>query len=333
MVNDIQVPKQVTVAGKKYKVTKELGRGAFGCAVGAIPMGTKSSNAEDRVCIKIMTLDKNDEYFKHRLRDIKREIVMLDHLQKYKHPNLLRLIDYGMDPSGSKYNYYIVTEWIDGKTLREYMVSGDFWRWPIKHVVHVMAQIASGIAMLHHLGIVHRDIKADNTMLVVNGRKKKPVIIDFGFASMYYPEHAEKATKNAFDRWKGKFPKDWVVSDNHWKGTPTYIAPELWERNVPEEGTNILRFSDVFATGCMFYHMINRERPWKCLPRSREDRDRLRDEIINRSWQESSSNCVSAKSKRRDLNFIIDRMLAKDPRKRPSMYQVYNALRQILKSL
>ena len=329
--------KEIIVSGKKYIVQKELGSGAFGTTYGCHIEGDKDKT---KYCVKCMVLPKNDQYFKRRLRDIKREIAVLKKLNPYDHSNILKFIDYGYEKRPEEYEYQLVTDWITGKSLRAYMNDKSMYRWPLKHTVHVMKQIAAGLGLLHQLGVVHRDIKPENTMLVCRGRKKRPVVIDFGFASIYYPKSCSIADADEYQKWCQNFERKWVISDNHWKGTPTYIAPELWEhlmgiKRIEPHETNILRYSDVFATGCMFYRMLTRDTPWRTLPRDKNSRDELGREIIRRSWRETGGDpdqldCSKSWCNiRKDLAFLVNSMLAYDPQKRLSMFQVYQALQMI----
>ena len=84
--------KEIIVSGKKYIVQKELGSGAFGTTYGCHIEGDKDKT---KYCVKCMVLPKNDQYFKRRLRDIKREIAVLKKLNPYDHSNILKFIDYG----------------------------------------------------------------------------------------------------------------------------------------------------------------------------------------------------------------------------------------------
>ena len=344
-----KMPKTLKIDGKTYRIIGPLGSGAFGANYKAELVESERSSKKERrnqktYCIKLMRLPKNIDHFSRRLQDIKREISVLLHLcsdPKKSHPNIMKFVGYGWHEDKDICEYQMVTECIDGKPLQSYISDGSIWKWPLRHVVHVMRQIASGLAFLHELGIVHRDIKPANTMLFVskNGRKKKATIIDFGFASIYYHKSPKNADAKEFEDWCSRFQKKWVVSDNYWKGTPTYIAPELWEKKLQKHETYALRASDVFATGCMFYKMLSRENPWKTSPRKDNWRDELCEEIVRRSWRPhggSSDQLDLSKSWldiRQDLCMLINHMLAYDYRKRPSMKQVSECLNIIENSL
>lgn len=342
------MPKTLTVSGRTYRIIRPLGSGAFGANYEGelVEEGSGSSKKKRRpqktYCIKLMRLPKDIDHFSRRLQDIKREISVLLHLSSDSsrdHPNIMKFISYGWQEDDKMCEYQMVTECIPGKPLQSYISDGSIWKWSLRHVVHVMKQIASGLAFLHELGIVHRDIKPANTMLIVRGNKKQAVIIDFGFASIYYHKSPKNADVEGFEKWKKGFQKSWVISDNYWKGTPTYIAPELWEKKLQRHETYALRASDVYATGCMFYKILSRENPWKTIPRGDDWKDELCEEIVSRSWRESggaSDQLDLSKSWlniRQDLCLLVNHMLAYDYKKRPSMKQVYACLKLIDESM
>src|SRR5262245_28476703 len=89
------------------------------------------------------------------------------------HPNIVTVLDAAFD-SGTP---YIVSELIDGRTLRDEMSSGPL---PLRWLLDFGTQIADGLSAAHDAGIVHRDLKPENVMVTRTGRAK---IVDFGLAS------------------------------------------------------------------------------------------------------------------------------------------------------
>ena len=88
------------------------------------------------------------------------------------HPNILRVYDADVDGS----SYYLVSEWLEGKSLRDELSRGSL---PVKRLLDLSVQIADGLAAAHSIGIVHRDIKPENVMLARDGTAR---IVDFGLA-------------------------------------------------------------------------------------------------------------------------------------------------------
>src|SRR5258706_5803304 len=98
------------------------------------------------------------------------------------HPNIITVLDAAFD-GGTP---YIVSELIDGRTLRDDLGNGPL---PPKRILDLATQIADGLSAAHDAGIVHRDLKPENIMVTRTGRAK---IVDFGLA---YPGGFDPASE------------------------------------------------------------------------------------------------------------------------------------------
>src|SRR5204862_4818141 len=96
------------------------------------------------------------------------------------HPNILAIYDIGTQDGAP----YIVSELLDGETLRERLSSGGL---PVRKAVEYAVQIARGLAAAHEKHIVHRDLKPENVFVTADGRIK---ILDFGLAKLTQAEPA-----------------------------------------------------------------------------------------------------------------------------------------------
>ena len=130
--------------------------------------------------------------------------------------------------------YYLVSEWLEGKSLRDELSRGAL---PLKRLLDLAVQIADGLAAAHATGIVHRDIKPENVMLARDGTAR---IVDFGLArsSRICREagvdgHASTVT-----------PPRWRLS-----GTPAYMSPEQARGTAGDFRT------DQFSFGALIYEM------------------------------------------------------------------------------
>ncbi|MGB9436062.1 MAG: serine/threonine-protein kinase, partial [Candidatus Acidiferrum sp.] len=94
-------------------------------------------------------------------------------ISKLSHPNICTLHDIGHDGGID----FLVLEFVEGKTLRELLVSGTL---PIRKVIAIAVQIAEGLAKAHDAGVTHRDLKPEN--LMVSSETVK--ILDFGLAKL-----------------------------------------------------------------------------------------------------------------------------------------------------
>ncbi len=154
------------------------------------------------------------------------------------HPNVLVVHDVG-NHEGRE---YIVTELLEGESLREKLEGG---RLPPRKAVEITIQVARGLSAAHEKGIVHRDLKPENVFLTRDGRAK---VIDFGLARVEaLTLDSEGETQTAAEE---------KTAPGALLGTITYMSPEQ-ARGRPA-GTR----SDVFALGAVLYEMLAGRRPF-----------------------------------------------------------------------
>jgi len=156
------------------------------------------------------------------------------------HPNILAVHDTGTQ-NGTP---YIVTELLEGRTLREQLNEGVL---PIRKAMQYAQQIANGLAAAHDKGIVHRDLKPENLFCTKDGRVK---ILDFGLAK-------QSASLDAAATMTGSTPPNAHTEPGVVMGTAGYMSPEQ-VRGEPADHR-----SDVFALGAILYEMLSGERAFK----------------------------------------------------------------------
>ncbi|MEV0270040.1 serine/threonine-protein kinase [Hamadaea sp. NPDC050747] len=148
-------------------------------------------------------------------------------IARIAHPNVAQVHDYGEVPTSTGHVPYLVMEFVEGVTLADRLRSGPL---PPPEAAAIAAQVASGLAEAHRLGVVHRDVKPGNIMLTAAGVK----ILDFGIATL----------ANGRDSDGGRLI-----------GTPTYTAPE---RLRPGAATPA---ADVYSLGVVLYEMLTGRPP------------------------------------------------------------------------
>jgi serine/threonine protein kinase len=158
------------------------------------------------------------------------------------HPNVLSVHDVGWD-NGTP---YIVSELLDGSTLREKLIEGPIpWRRAIAYAL----QITHGLAAAHDKNIVHRDLKPDNLFVTRDGRIK---ILDFGLAKVIQaPALADASTGQLAAFESDSTPSGTVL------GTVGYMSPEQ-VRGRPADAR-----SDLFAFGAVLYEMLYGRRAFR----------------------------------------------------------------------
>ena len=151
------------------------------------------------------------------------------------HPNILVVYDVGTQDGAP----YLVTELLEGETLRERLRDGTL---PPRKALEYAIQLGQGLAAAHENGIIHRDLKPDNIFLCRDGRCK---ILDFGLAKLVAPE-PQDATITGL---KSPYTEEGVVM-----GTAGYMSPEQ------VRGRKADPRSDIFAFGAVLYEMLSGRR-------------------------------------------------------------------------
>src|SRR5713226_2280450 len=151
------------------------------------------------------------------------------------HPNILAVYDIGTQDSSP----FIVSELLDGATLRERLRSGPL---PIRKAIDYAQQMARGLAAAHDKGVLHRDLKPENVFVTNDGRIK---ILDFGLAKLTRPENVEDSQMltQTLDSDPGTV-----------LGTVGYMSPEQ-VRGKPADAR-----SDLFSFGAILYEMLSGKR-------------------------------------------------------------------------
>ena len=205
-------------AARPYEILSAIGAGGMGEVYRAT-----DSRLRREVAIKVLPSDVCGD--PQRLRRFEQEARAASALN---HPNVLVVHDIG----GLDAAPYVVTELLDGSTLREHL-SGVPLPW--SRAVAYAVEVARGLAAAHERAIVHRDIKPENLFITRDGRVK---ILDFGIATI---AHAD--TPSAMTTRQETEPG--VVL-----GTAGYMSPEQ------VRGDKVDSRSDIFALGVVLYEML-----------------------------------------------------------------------------
>src|SRR6266487_1778874 len=151
----------------QYQITATIGAGGMGEVFRA-----QDTRLHRDVAVKVLPKDFVADA--DRLRRFEQEAKTLAALN---HPNILTIHDSGVHEGAP----YLVSELLEGKTLREEMNGGAL---PVRKATEFGLQIAHGLAAAHGKGIIHRDLKPENIFITKDGRVK---ILDFGLARLHGP--------------------------------------------------------------------------------------------------------------------------------------------------
>src|SRR5574344_988679 len=200
----------------RYELLEVIGTGGM-----AVVYKARCHRLNRLVAIKILKDEfSGDEEFRRRFRAEGEAVAMLSH------PNIVQVYDVSTSDSAN----FIVMELIDGISLKEYMEKKGILNW--KETLHFAMQIAAGLEHAHSRGIVHRDIKPHNVMVLKNGSVK---VMDFGIARVM--NKSNTLTKEAL-------------------GSVHYISPEQ------ARGSYTDNRSDIYSLGVVMYEMMTGRPPY-----------------------------------------------------------------------
>lgn len=308
--------KQDNLRKHRYQITRRLGSGGQADVYEALDLEAPP-DAPRKVAIKYSKAEPTDEsngVSTDAQRFMKEALIA----SEIKHPNVIQVTDFGLDPETNSLLY--VMEYVKGgitlsdlindrrssaKTgKRWFPLVQDFQVMPIirtslfdieSELVAIFVQILDGVSALHAAGIIHRDLKATNVLIRKQQGKLIAILADFGIARCVSAEARMKhgGTLTAAET---------IV------GTPNYMSPQQFMRKKGEELDELV---DVWAAACLLYEMITGARPFD------DPNDTSLPGLQQRIIQEDPvplSAYVTAPNKA--LEAVIMKGLEKDPRNR-----------------
>ena len=209
-----------TIAGK-YRIDERLNEGGMG----TVYRGTHVL-MDKTVAIKVLrpALAADEKIVARFSREARAA-------SRISHPHALSVTDFGEDENG---NVFLVMEFLSGKTLKQ--VIRDKGPLSLARVVDITRQVGDALSAAHAQGVIHRDLKSDNIMLVDTMSSDHAKVLDFGIAKINEPD--------------GR-PDTGLTAPNLVIGTPQYMSPEQCSQD-----TDLDARSDIYSLGVILYEML-----------------------------------------------------------------------------
>ncbi|OZV12859.1 serine/threonine protein kinase [Tissierella sp. P1] len=210
------------ILGGRYEIIEQIGGGGM-----ALVYKAKCQLLDRFVAIKVLKDEfVNDEEFVRKFRRESQAAASLSH------PNIVNIYDVGVESDGNNQIYYIVMEYIKGKTLKELIKEKG--KLSIENALDYSYQIAEALQHAHKNHLVHRDIKPHNIMITDDNRVK---VTDFGIA--------RAATSST------------VTTTSNVLGSVHYFSPEQARGGYTDEK------SDIYSLGIVMYEMVTGKLPYQ----------------------------------------------------------------------
>jgi serine/threonine protein kinase len=206
---------------EKYLIEKLIKTGGMG----SVYLG-KHVLMDKRVAIKVLrpSLAVDNDVVARFSREAKAA-------SRISHPHAVTVTDFGEDEKGV---VFLVMEYLDGRTLKDVIRSDG--PMAVSRVTEIVRQVAGALDAAHEQGVVHRDLKSDNIMLVRHDGGDWAKVLDFGIAKIQQPEGVRDID---------------ITAANLVIGTPQYMSPEQCSQSSPIDAR-----SDIYSLGVIVYEML-----------------------------------------------------------------------------
>lgn len=279
----------------RFRIVDVIGRGAMGKVYRAVQLPLNRA-----VALKVL----DSRYGAGREESFKQRFLVEAALTaKLSHPNTVRVLDYGSTKDGL---FYLAMEYLDGESLDKLLARGPL---PWRRVLNIGQQVARALREAHELGVVHRDLKPGNVILLdLDDDTDHVKVLDFGLVKSFVEGHELEGRA--------------ITQQGMLMGSPPYMAPEQGEKNRADPR------SDIYSLGTVLYEALTGQPPF---------RGGAPLEIILKHVHEKVPPLVTPKGLEPipdTLEAVVLKCLAKSPMDRfQSMEEVLSAMQDVVPAI
>ena len=205
-----------------YRIGESIGEGGFG----TVYLAEQTEPIRRRVALKVIKLGMDTKEIIRRFERERQALAIMDH------PGIAKVYDAGATDDGRP---YFVMEYVDGVAITEHC---DVKRLDVAARLELFLDVCEAIQHAHHKGMVHRDVKPSNVLVVAqDDGRPQPKVIDFGIAKAMDPSLAEKSVHTL----AGEI-----------LGTPSYMSPEQALGDPKDVDTR----TDIYSLGVLLYELM-----------------------------------------------------------------------------
>jgi serine/threonine protein kinase/Tfp pilus assembly protein PilF len=227
VTTDYQRPSEPgAVVGGRYTLVERIGEGGMG----EVWVSKQTEPVKRKVAVKLIKAGMDSKAVLQRFDQERQALALMDH------PNIARVLDGGMTPTGQP---FFVMDLVNGLPLTKFC---DQMKLPVRERLELFTPICQAVQHAHQKGIVHRDLKPSNILVTIIDGKPVPKVIDFGVAKATSGKLTDETMSTGFGA---------VV------GTLEYMAPE----QAGYAGADIDTRADIYSLGVILYELLTGLRP------------------------------------------------------------------------